>query len=141
MRTVVLRDRLLLSPFALGAAAEEAARRGFSVWEFFDPLVPARLTGLAVPEAGVCFAPERLTGPGEAVLDTDTALSPSAREALDARADVLAAVVRALTDEAVSRLDACLAVHDRLEAVYRPYTDFAALDALSGELIGALTGL
>ncbi len=132
--TVALKDELCISPFVLGAIAESAEKRGLLCWGFFDPLVPSRIVGLCIPEAGVCFLPSAgACDPAETV-DTADFIPQKAGEELGARPHVLLSVKKALTDEARTRLTLCRRIHDRLEAEYRPFTDFKALDKLAEEI-------
>ncbi len=132
--TVAVRDRFGLSPFLLGAAADEAQRHGCEVWGFFDPLVPARLNGLVIPKTGLCILPEELVEKADRTVDTGECLSEQSMAQLGARPEVLLAVKKALLDEAEARLGECLDIHAGLEAEYREFTDFAGLDALALEL-------
>ena len=132
--TVALNDEYGLSPFLLGAIAEEAEKRGNTVWGFFDPLVTSRLTGLAVPEAKLCFLPAEAAITAKETVNTSESLSAEGREKLGSRPEVLLAVKTALINEAYVRLGECLEIHDKTEAGYRPYTDFDGLNALAAEI-------
>lgn len=137
-RMLCYRDSLGLSPFFLGGFCETAEKRGFSLWQFFDPLVPSRLVGVCVREAGLCLMPEEFGG--ESVADLGEAFSPADREEMGARPEVLTAVKTALLTRAGEALGQCLGLHDEIEALYRPYTDFAGLNALGDRLCAELTG-
>ena len=132
--TVALRDELGLSPFVLGSVCEEAERLGFELWGFFDPLVISRMVGVCIPEAGLCFLPEEFARNPAEILDTGAGISQKGREELGAKPEVLLSVRKALTDGSCEKLSLCLALHDKIEAEYRPYTDFSGLEALGEEL-------
>lgn len=103
------------------AVLEEAARRAGKkcarVILCPNPLQPRRLEAVLLPELGMAFfsSPAPLPVPeGERARSRDALL------------------------RAVEELAAAKALHDKLEAVYRPYMDFAALSAYTGEYIEAL---
>ena len=83
------------------------------------PLNPRQLEGVLLPELGIAFllSPAPLPVPsGERLLS---------REALS---------------RAVTELREAKALHDKLEAVYRPYMDFAALTKYTEEYVEKLFG-
>ena len=133
-KTVALKDDFGLSPFLLGSIADEAEKRGFEVWGFFDPLVTSRLNGLCVPEAKLCVLPFAAARSPEETVDTAECLSDADREKLGVRPDVLLSVKTALQNEVFEKLGICLDIHDKIENEYRPYTDFDGLNALAAEL-------
>lgn len=137
-KKLCFRDGAGLSPFFLGGFCEAAEKRGFSLWQFFDPLVPSRMVGVCVREAGVCILPEEFGG--ERAAELDEVFSPDDRDELGARPEVLTAVKNALLTRACEALEKCLSVHDGIEALYRPYTDLAGLTALGDKLCEELTG-
>ena len=106
-------------PSALDHAAAEAEKRCAELILCPDPLRPERLEAVLVPELGVGFllSPAALPVPeGERRLSREAAA------------------------RAMDRLREAKALHDKLEAVYRPYMDFAALDAFTDGYLAKLFG-
>ena len=132
--TVVLDDGFGLAPFVLGAVADEAQKRGLTIWGFFDPLVTTRLLGLCIPGIRLCILPSAAAQNAAEIVNTAECITASDREKLGSRPEVLTSVKAALINEAHARLGVCLDIHDEIEAEYRPYTDFAGLNDLASEL-------
>lgn len=122
-----------LAPQLLQLAAEEAEARGLDRIVCPSPLDPARTEALLLPGAGLAFlgdgAPEQAQG-----LCPDRLLPPEQAE--ERRTRRLAFRLRASAlESAVAELRRAKALHDELEAVYRPYMDFAALTAFTEQTI------
>lgn len=137
LRFVALDDRFGLGGEFLAELARQAARRGLDAVLCRDPLEPERAEALLLPETGLAVA-------AGACAD---ARRPDRRLHLDdipdsARLAPLRPVLRARAREseallarACESLAAAKALHDELEALYRPHVDFAGLDALTAEHI------
>ena len=106
-------------PAALAYAAEQAERRGGELILCPNPLRPERLEAVLAPALGLAFlaAPAPLAIPeGERCLSRET------------------------TARAVQALRDAKALHDALEAVYRPYMDFEGLTAFTDSCLEELFG-
>ena len=145
--------RLCLLDNALGLGNEYLARllalaqgRGYDAVVCHDPLEPGRIEALLLPEAGLAFlaaekSPEWLSGPWrhlrlDALADRDALRADRVKQKLRARRKESAA----LLERATETLAEAKALHDELEAIYRPHVDFAGADALAEELIHMLLG-
>lgn len=95
---------------ALPAAAEEAQRRGWDVILCPSPLFPDEAEALLLPEKKLAFT---------AVPDSE-------------QAD------QSHLEKAVESLREAKALHDELEALYRPHMDFPGLSAYAGQLLETL---
>lgn len=103
-----------LGPEDLAAAAEQAAAQGLDVIACPRPLDAGQLEAVLIPALSLA-----LLAPPEAV-------------------DAAAKRARAL---AVEKLAGAKALHDELEALYRPFVDFAALDAFTNRTLAELFAL
>ena len=125
---------------AIGAAAEE---RGLEVQYVLCSGDPDSLDGVYIPALGLAWvdgtAPH-VVEPRHFGADSDyedlgrfcrLPLSGKDKE----RVRQLTADYRALYAEAYEKLAAAKALHDELEAIYKPYVDFAALTAYTEETV------
>lgn len=95
---------------ALPAGAEEVQRRGWDVILCPSPLFPDEAEALLLPEKKLAFT---------AVPDSEQADQP-------------------YLEKAVEALREAKALHDELEALYRPHMDFPGLSAYAGQLLEKL---
>lgn len=145
--------RLCLLDNVLGLGNEYLARlaalaqeRGYDAVICHDPLEPERIEALLLPEAELAFlaaekAEEELSSlPLWRHLRLDALAERDAlrekRVKLRARKKESALLLERATDA----LAEAKALHDELEAIYRPHVDFAGTDALAREQIKALLG-
>ena len=98
---------------SLEEAARQAAERGLRQIRCLQPLDPARMEALLLPELALGFRLE----------------VPERRET---------ALYDAVLGQAMERLREAKALHDELEAVYRPFVDFEALTAFTEEYLDGL---
>lgn len=126
-----------LAPMALCIAAEEAAARGLDRILCPSPLNPAEPEALLLPGTGLAFCSGERGAERERSIHLDAMLPPEAREGKLSRrrAEQLR---RASLEAAVEQLRQAKALHDELEAVYRPYMDFSALTAFTEQTIRAV---
>ena len=142
-------DRLYLFDNALGLGfaalellAARAAARGYDAVVCHDPLEPEKIEALLLPEARLAFlasdtpdaAPDLPCRRSRLDALAARELSSEERAALRARKKES----RALLSAATETLAQAKALHDELEAVYRPHVDFSGLDALAEEHIRRL---
>ena len=126
-----LDDGLLLAGPALSAAAEEAQRRGLDGILCPSPLTPEAPEALLLPQEGLAFVAGSWDLPDARHIRLD-ALFP-AQLLREYRPDLRAGrrLAEAALNEGLQKLGQAKALHDELEAVYRPYMDFAALTAFT----------
>lgn len=144
VQKIAVWDRFGLSPFLLSPILETAEDHGYEAWAFYDPLVPARLIAVAVPEAGLEIAVRR-DGLLEDATDVrnirlDDAIAPDVLKKSRTRLKILHRAGQALLEDGCDCLAEALRQHDQLEAVYRPYTDDDGLNRLAETLIAACCG-
>ena len=111
------------SSAALELVLREAQNRGARLILSPDPLEPSRLSALLLPDCGLAFVAGGWELPGCQHIQPGTAPSHSP------------APFSALMEQATEKLRQAKALHDRLEAVYKPYMDFPALDAFTTQQI------
>ena len=142
LRLVALDDRFGLGGEFLAELAGCAAQRGLDAVVCRDPLEPERIEALLLPERALAVVAEERPGARKADrrlhLDAipDSARLAPQRPALRARARES----EALLARACASLAAAKALHDELEALYRPHVDFAGLDALTEDHIRWFVG-
>ncbi len=136
----LLDDRLGLAGEYLEQLRREALARGAEIVLCPSPLRPERPEALLLPEQGLGFISSSVTEPSgvKRHVRLDALAQPPVlrafREALRQR-DRLR---RGLVDEALRWLRLAKERHDELESVYKPYVDFAALDAFTDETISEI---
>lgn len=134
-----LEGRFGLASVFMETMAEEALARGLDVLLCPHWLLPGTLEAMAIPDLGLGFVADLRDG--TALPETCRCLhldqlpavaeDRSVRRALKAEARM----TEGLCDMAVLSLAAAKALHDELEAVYRPFVDFTGLtDAASREI-------
>ena len=139
--TVYCLDNALgLAPTALEAAEKVAAEKGLDRIVCPDPLDPARLEALLLPGSGLALLAGDWVLPASrhVRLDVMAADSISAEARAERRRGLRAS--DAALGEALAKLETAKALHDELEAVYRPHVDFAALTAFTEEAVAGIFG-
>jgi hypothetical protein len=109
------------APAALALVVKEAQSRGLQRICSPDPIDPTRLSAVLLPELSMAFAAPDWSIPGQQYINLG-AFSPDPQ-------------YEAATGKAIELLGQAKALHDELEAVYKPYIDFAGLDAFTAEEI------
>lgn len=141
-RVYALESALGLSGVFLAEIAAAAKRRGYGYVICPDPLDPERLDAVLLPGRGAAYV---ASSPGQELpikpsrrLHLDSALlrgmSKDAKKALEADRRAAASLRRC----GIEALASAKRLHDELEAVYRPYVSFPALDELAANEIAAL---
>lgn len=128
-----------LAPRALQLVAEEAEARGLSRILCPSPLDETQLEAVLLPEAGLAFAAGDWEAPQTRSIRLDAMLPPLEPEE-KRRLRLARQREQETLDEAVRELARAKALHDELEAVFRPYMDFPALDAFAERTIRDLFG-
>lgn len=111
------------SPAALALVVQEARARGARLILSPDPLDPARLSAVLLPDCGLAFAGRGWELPGQQYIQLKASPSHSPEH------------FTALMAQAMEKLKQAKALHDELEAVYKPYMDFPALDGFTAQEI------
>jgi hypothetical protein len=109
------------APAALALVVKEAQSRGLQRICSPDPIDPTRLSAVLLPELSMAFVAPDWSIPGQQYINLGTAPTGSQYEAA--------------TGKAIELLSQAKALHDELEAVYKPYIDFAGLDLFTAEEI------
>ena len=137
-RVYLLEDRFGLAAFYLDALCAAALDRGADVILCPSPLRPDIPEAVLIPSAGVAYISESSgysAAPYRRIrLDTYALRGSEQMSDLKHRSKLYGE----LCDTAVSYLSRAKELHDRLEAEYRPYIDFASLDEYCSELIQKL---
>lgn len=130
-----LDDGYGLAAAALDYASAQGSARGLSLIRCPSPLDPTETEALLLPEDGVALLRGDWGIPNARHIRLD-ALVPSA-EQKTYRPELRRArrLEREAQDAAVDALRQAKALHDELEAVYRPYMDFDALSAFTEQEI------
>lgn len=137
-RVWVLDNDLGLGSAVIAEASDECARLGFGAVECMDPMAPGKVQHLLVPRAGFALVTQTADSPCPLTpyrrlrLDAipDKALRSAARHSRKLRAPLIA--------EALDALGSAKSLHDELEALYIPNTDFSGVDKLTLRHIRAL---
>ena len=130
-RVIALQDSFGLGEPLLEALRAGALERGQTVYACMDPLEPQRLRHLLLPDCRLAFVTREGRDALRATraIRVDGMLSPEGLRQARARLRLLAKVEEELLEEAVEHLAAAHALHDRIEAIYRPHVDVAAMAA------------
>lgn len=133
-------DDFGLSPFLLLPLLEAAQQNGFEVYAGYSPLVPSCLTSVVVPELSLVVAVNEhgIFDGAEAHVRNirlNALIAPDVWKQNRTRLRILRRTERSLLEDAFTSLSEALCLHDALEAIYKPYTDYAGLDRLAEKLI------
>lgn len=141
-RVIALRDSYGLAAPLLEGLLEGALERGQEVYACYDPVEPQRLRHLLLPGCSLAFVtqsrealpltPTRTVHP-DAMLDKGAL----ARERPLLRLKQLTET--SLLEDAVSAIAAAHALHDRMEAIYKPHIDLAAMEDWYQQLLARVT--
>ncbi|MBR5536919.1 MAG: hypothetical protein IKU58_03365, partial [Clostridia bacterium] len=106
------------------------------VYACLDPLEPGRLRHLLLPHCSLAFVTaDGRPGPtGHRSIRVDAMLDADGLRQNRARLRLLAKVEEELLAEAVEHIAAAHALHDRMEALYRPHVNVAAMEGWYREL-------
>lgn len=134
-RVVALSDRLGLAPFVLAPVLSAAKGAGLCCIACFCPLNPKKLEHILLPELSLAFVTSTRDHPFEGQnarsIRTDHIPDAAYLEARKAQLRENERRCAALVDAAVEELGEAKTLHDRLEACYVPYMDFAGVDRLT----------
>lgn len=131
-----------LSGIVLEPLRDAALSRGYNVYACLDPREPERLRHLIVPELSLAFvsssAKKPYTLPCKKKILLDSYIDRTLLRPIRGQMRLLARISAELMRDAVSEIREAHRLHDEIEAVYRPYIDFAALDARTAEVIAEI---
>ena len=129
-RVIALQDSCGLAQPLLEKLRQGALQRGHGVYACMDPLEPDRLRHLLLPDCGVAFvtAEGRLPAPPARTIRLDAMVPAKALRPLRGRLRLLKKLETSLVEDACAQVAAAHALHDRMEALYRPHVDFGALE-------------
>ncbi|MBR3691907.1 MAG: hypothetical protein IKL89_04340 [Clostridia bacterium] len=134
-RVVVLEDRLGLAPFVLAPVLSAARGAGLLAIAGHCPLNPKKLEHILLPELGVAFVsatPDHpMAAAGTRGVRTDHIPDKEYLSAHQSRLREDERRAARLVDSAVEALARAKTHHDRLEACYTPYMNFAGIDRLA----------
>ncbi len=112
----------------LSLAARLASEKGAMTILCPEPLRPERLEAVLLPELGICFAAAQPEGEKPGVIIK----FGRERKPRDGK-EYENPIKKQLRAEATGLLSQAKALHDELEAVYKPHMDFKALDSFTAE--------
>lgn len=141
-RVYVLEDRWGLAHQLLTHLLSGLVQAGHDVVACPDPLFPDRLLHLLAPGLGLAFVSSTAALPweGDAYrrIRLDAAADGDLLRRSRPRLRFAAKVAQALEEEATASLAQAKAMHDRLEALYHPYVDFALVETRARRIAGEL---
>lgn len=112
-----------IAPQFMAMAIKEAESRGLAGVSVPQPLDPSRFEALLLPGCSLAFVPETWGVPGQQGMDMEGLELPEPAVLPEQYASALS--------RAILLLSQAKSLHDQLEAVYKPYMDFKALDAFT----------
>lgn len=113
------------APAALALVVQEARARGAGLILSPEALDPTRLSAVLLPDCGLAFVDRGWALPGQQHIQLQVSPSRDSEQFVP------------LMNQAIDRLRRAKALHDELEAVYKPYMDFSALDIFTAQQIEA----
>lgn len=117
----------------LSLSARLAREKGAMTILCPEPLRPERLEAVLLPELGICIGAAEPEGEKRGMM-IHFGRQRQCRENKVHESPIK----KKLRDEATELLAQAKALHDELEAVYKPHMDFAALDKFTAEYVDAL---
>ncbi len=131
-RIIALRDSYGLGQTLLEQLRDGALARGQLVYACMDPLEPQRVRHLILPDCDLAFVTDAEGqlpfAPTRTIRLDAMAAGESLRQARG-RLRLLGKLEQELLEDAVQHIAAAHALHDQMEAIYRPHVDFSALEA------------
>lgn len=128
-----LDDGMGLASAALKAAADEAMRSGMQVILCPSPLCPEELEAVLLPEASLALVKGCHDIGGAKHIRLDTLVPAQVQKSLRPELRAGRRLEQECMAAAIDKLAAAKSLHDKLEAVYRPYMDFGSLSEYTEE--------
>lgn len=140
-RVYVLRDDYGLAPLLLEVLQARAQSLGHTCIACYSPLLPdGKPTHLLIPSADTAVVSESTLLPYSAPcfcrIDLNSTLPPKKRASME----FYVKTVTSLLYQAVAHIRAAKQQHDRMEALCKPFVDFAAVDRLTQKTIRKVFG-
>ncbi len=138
-KVYVLRDDYLLAPRVLSIVEQKALSYGYDCISCYSPWIPHSVPShLLIPELGVCFVSDSKLFPYEGEyfcsIDLNSSVPPKVRQELS----FVSKTMEELTAVAIHRLTLAKELHDRMEALCRPFVDFDKITALTKNTVSSL---
>lgn len=137
-RVYDLQDSYGFAPVLLEPLLEGALRQGYDVYACYCPKNPERLLHLLIPALSLGFVTStpqhQYEGDPYRRVRVDACVDYGPRRQLRGHARLLSRLSQSLIDDAVTEIAAAHALHDRIEELYRPHIDTAALDRRAEEI-------
>ncbi len=137
-------DTYGFSYIMLEPICKAAVKAGYDVYACYCAKEPGKLKHVIVPELSLAFVtsdPHKFyAGTPFRRIRLDSSLLTSELRHLRGRAKILIKSSHQLMDEAVAEISSACALHDKMEALYRPYIDFKALDKMVAEAVKQIDG-
>lgn len=120
---IALKDSYGLGRELLEALRDGALERGQTVYACLDPLEPDRVRHLLLPDCGLAFVTDQGDLPYEPTrtLRLDAMVPAEALRPVRGRLRLLGKLEGELLEDAVAHVAAAHALHDQMEALYRPH--------------------
>ena len=131
----ILDDSMGLAGPALEAAAREALARGLDVIVCPSPLCPEEPEGVLIPQASLALLRGCWEIEGARHIRLDALVPAQSQKEMRNSLRAGRRLEKECMAAALAKLSQAKALHDALEAVYRPYMDFAALTNFTAEEI------
>lgn len=122
-RIIALKDSYGLGRELLEALRDGALERGQTVYACLDPLEPQRVRHLLLPDCKLAFVTDGGDLPYEPAraLRLDALVPAEALRSVRGRLRLLGKLEGELLEDAVAHVTAAHALHDQMEALYRPH--------------------
>ena len=138
-KVYVLKDDYLLAPRILSMVEKKALSYGYHCISCYTPLLPhGAPSHLLIPELGVSLVSDSklfpYTGESYCSVDLNSTLSVGVRKELSFALETTATLLNIVTEH----LQTAKALHDRIEALCKPFVDFEKVTALTNKTVSAL---
>lgn len=135
-KVYVLQDRYFLAPRILEQVQKKALSQGYDCIAGYSPLqAKGQPAYLLIPEAGAAFVSHSklfpYTGESFCSIDLDSTVPGSMRQDLS----YTEALCQQLLEKTVFHLQKAKALHDRMEALCKPFVDFSQITAMTQETV------
>jgi len=130
-RIIALRDSYGLGQSLLERLRDGALERGQLVYACLDPLEPGRVRHLILPLCSLAFVTDdkgKLPFTPTRTIRLDAMAAGEGLRQARGRLRLLGKLEGELLEDGVQHIAAAHALHDQMEALYRPHVDFAAME-------------
>ncbi len=135
-KVYVLKDDYLLAPKVLSSLEEKALSYGYHCISCYSPLLPhSQPSYLFIPELGVSFVSDSklfpFAGDHYCSIDLNSTLPPKVRRELSFVGDTAQKLFHRITEY----FQTAKQLHDRIEALCRPFVDFERVNELTRQTL------